>query len=103
MMKNFQRILKIPDKTADEFLKILKENYGDDVVQKINLINNTDKFQCKSMVIHDEDDIDLPWKNSEKLAEQLPDSTFVKTKGLGHVKVLYDKSVVDTVKDFFKK
>ena len=52
------------------------------------------------MLIHDEDDKDVPLIHSEKVKEMLPSAKLIVTSGLGHHRILRDKKVVDIAIEF---
>jgi hypothetical protein len=53
------------------------------------------------LVVHDEDDADVPWQDGKTYSEAWPDSRLLTTRGLGHHRVLRDASVMASVADFF--
>jgi len=54
-----------------------------------------------ALVIHDRDDKEVPWGNALKMAEGLG-APFVRTEGLGHRRILKDRSVLDRVLGFVR-
>jgi len=55
---------------------------------------------CKGLVIHDEDDIDISWRSGEEIATAWPGATFIKTKGLGHRRIIHDNDVINHIIKF---
>ena len=49
---------------------------------------------------HDEDDGEIPWQNSEEIAQAWPDAGFIKTRGLGHRRIIHDKKVISNIVKF---
>lgn len=52
MVANFQRMLHIPDAPAERFLQALKQNYGDDIFDRLSIFNNVDKLRQQTLIIH---------------------------------------------------
>lgn len=52
------------------------------------------------LVIHDEDDVDVPWADGKTYSEAWPGARLVTTRGLGHRRILRDPGVVRTVASF---
>ncbi len=52
------------------------------------------------LIFHDEDDMTVPVKHGEALAEKLEDARLVKTSGLGHNRILKSKELVERVIEF---
>ncbi|MGG5576801.1 alpha/beta hydrolase [Myroides sp. C15-4] len=52
------------------------------------------------LIIHDEDDIDVPIKAAYQIKKHAPNSQLMVTSGLGHRKVLGDKKVIERIRDF---
>ena len=53
------------------------------------------------LVVHDEDDKEVPLAHAHALAASWPSSEMLVTRGLGHRRVLRDPAVVQKVLDFF--
>lgn len=52
------------------------------------------------LVIHDEDDREIPIEAGEVVARHWPDAELVRTRGLGHRRILRDPGVIARVVDF---
>ena len=100
LFDNFQNLLAIPKKVMVHFQQKLKQNFGDDLADKVSTLNNVKKFNFPGLIIHDENDPDLPWQDSVKLADAWGQAKFVKTEGLGHIKILRDPKVVRIISEF---
>lgn len=55
------------------------------------------------LVIHDEDDEDVPVSAAKHIKRHLQNGELLITKGLGHRKILGDKKVIDKIIQFIKK
>lgn len=101
MLHNFQNQLSIPDQVIENLRVSLVEEFGHEVEEELSLLNKTHQFKAPVLIIHDENDEELHWEASEDLAQKIPAAEFHKTQGLGHIRVLYDASVINEVSDFF--
>ena len=52
------------------------------------------------LVVHDEDDVDVPWQDGKTYAEAWPDSTLLTTRGMGHRRILREEEVLHAVAEF---
>jgi pimeloyl-ACP methyl ester carboxylesterase len=54
-----------------------------------------------ALVVHDQDDAEIPWADGAAIAAAWPGAELVTTHGLGHRRILRDQAVVRRVRDFF--
>ena len=55
------------------------------------------------LIVHDEDDLDVPWQDGRTYAQTWPDSKLLTTSGLGHRKILREARVLEAVGAFFNE
>lgn len=60
------------------------------------------KIDIPVLVIHDEDDIDVPVKAAYQIKKNIKNGELLITQGLGHRKILGDKKVIEKIKDFIQ-
>jgi len=53
------------------------------------------------LVVHDEDDVDVPWQDGKTYRDAWPDSRLITTRGLGHRRILREPEVLTAVAAFF--
>lgn len=75
-------------------------SHGQNIRDAINTVNNVKKLCCKGLVIHDEDDADISWRSGEEIARAWPNAKFIKTKGLGHRRIIHDEAVISSIMTF---
>lgn len=97
---NFQRILTLPDSVMKVMVRKTYASYGQIIRDAVNTINNVKNLSCKGLIIHDEDDIEISWHSSEEIALAWPGARFIKTRGLGHRRIIHDESVINNIIDF---
>ncbi len=59
------------------------------------------RMRAPLLIVHDEDDVDVPWQDGRTYEEAWPDSKLMTTKGLGHRRILREPEVVNAVAAFF--
>lgn len=100
LISNFRNILCIPDSVTRIMLGKLTDAYGPDLPEKISATNNVKNLTAKALVIHDENDEDIPWQSGKAIADAWKDSRFVLTRNLGHRRILRDPETVRLAVDF---
>lgn len=60
------------------------------------------RMRVPLLVIHDEDDVDVPWQDGKTYTEAWPDSILQTTRGLGHRRILREPEVLASVAAFFQ-
>ena len=61
------------------------------------------RMRAPLLVVHDQDDTDVPWQDGKTYAEAWPGARMMTTNGLGHRRILREPSVLSAVADFFKE
>lgn len=102
-LNHFKDTLTLPDKVAANMQSQLKENYGDDIFDKVSVLGNIRKIDVPALIIHDKNDKVVPVRDGQALHAKWKSSSYFETSGLGHMKVLYDKSVVDKALNFIRE
>lgn len=58
------------------------------------------RMSAPLLVVHDEDDVDVPWQDGKTYSEAWPDSKLLTTRGLGHRRILREPEVLQAVAEF---
>ncbi len=61
------------------------------------------KIQIPTLILHDENDYDVPVMCADNIAKHHPNATLIKTKGLGHRRILRDENVLQHIKSFIQQ
>ena len=61
------------------------------------------RMRTPLLVVHDEDDRDVPWQDGKAYSEAWPDSVLHTTRGLGHRRILREPEVLASVVRFIKE
>jgi pimeloyl-ACP methyl ester carboxylesterase len=96
-----------PEKTVDPHRRscvccdwYLEERFGKNVWSDVSMANNVTEQTVPAMIIHDEDDTDVPWQEGYAVSQAWPGCRFVKTRQLGHHRILRDTTTIRTVAGF---
>lgn len=60
-------------------------------------------IQTPTLLIHDEEDYDVSVNCADRISKHHPNAKVIKTKGLGHRRILKDKRVMQHIKSFIKE
>jgi len=97
---NFQKILNLPESIMKILVRKTYVFHGQTLRNAVNALNNAPKMTGKALLIHDQDDDQFSWHDSEKIAQAWPDAQFIKTTGLGHRRIIHDKAVIQNILEF---
>lgn len=100
LVDNFSESLCIPDRAMKVMLDKLAETYGADLAERISTLKNVEKLSASALVIHDENDEDIPWQSGKAIADAWQKSEFILTQGLGHRRILRDADTVRQTVNF---
>jgi pimeloyl-ACP methyl ester carboxylesterase len=67
------------------------------------MLNNVRGLSVPALVIHDADDVSVPWQQGEMIAAAWPGARFMKTQGLGHGRILRNRDVVEAAVTFISQ
>lgn len=59
-------------------------------------------LQIPTLILHDEEDYDVSVRSADNIAAHHPNATLIKTKGLGHRRILRDENVMQHIKSFIQ-
>lgn len=60
------------------------------------------RFNPPGLIFHDEQDQDVPMQNALEIDKAWPSAQLIRTRGLGHRRILLDEQVIAELYDFFK-
>ena len=71
-------------------------------IETISISNCVTDSRISTLVIHDQDDKEVPVTDGKAIAAHAPGTRFLETKGLGHRRILHSSSVAEAVVSFLK-
>ena len=97
IVKQFEEKINASPATGDRFLKEVSERYGiafeyisaSEIIKRIKLKN--------LMLVHDENDRDVPIGHAELMKELFPEAQTIFTQGLGHTRILRNDAVINRI------
>ncbi|MBT6178392.1 MAG: alpha/beta fold hydrolase [Deltaproteobacteria bacterium] len=96
----FARFLKISPECADIFKGQVEKRMGHTFeILKGTALQN--EIRPDLLIYHDEEDLFVPITDAEEITLKWPEAKLVKTKGLGHHRILRDPNIIDASIEFF--
>lgn len=103
LLGRFSKSLHLPEKIQQYMIHRFKKEFGNDLSERVSAITTSKQLgHIPALIIHDEDDHDVPISESESLHQTWPNSTLISTKGLGHRRILYDAQVIEKTVNFLE-
>lgn len=102
LVENFLRVLRIPEKAGQNMVRRLEARFGAQIWDEVSMINTIRDVAIPGLLIHDSGDKDVPWQEGKTVADAWRYARFVKTSGLGHRRILRDRTVIDTAVRFIE-
>jgi alpha-beta hydrolase superfamily lysophospholipase len=102
IFKNYWERIQLPARARKVFLELAEKKTGV-VVQEVNTAQIAKGYQHRMLIIHDENDKEVPFSNLAKFKEIKPDVEIYGTQGLGHRRILSSpvlaKKIVSVLKE----
>jgi pimeloyl-ACP methyl ester carboxylesterase len=67
---------------------------------EIDRVEDLRKVHLPALFLHDADDPVVPFEDTRRISAHMPNAVRIKTRGLGHYRILRDSRVVRAVVDF---
>lgn len=96
----FSSMLQLPKTIIDYIVKTMKENFGNDILERVSLAKMSKEIVQPTLVIHDAEDDVVPFNDGKEIVGILKQGVFYETAGLGHRKILYDQGIVTRTVQF---
>ena len=100
LIEKFIHTLNIPAKAGLNLMHRIEAQFGKTIWHDISMKNTVKGLNLPALVIHDEQDTDVPWQEGELVAQSWGNADFLKTTGLGHRRILRDTAVIDSTINF---
>lgn len=96
----FSSMLQLPKIIIDYIVKTMKQNFGNDILDRVSLAKMSKEILQPTLVIHDTEDDVVPFNDGKEIASIIRHGVFYETSGLGHRKILYDQGIVTRTVQF---
>jgi len=101
LVQRFGEGLHMPGAIQDDLTRRILQRFGEQRMAQVSPVVSTRQLgHVPALIIHDEDDHDVPVQQGLLIHQNWPGSELVKTSGLGHTRVLYNPGVIDWVVAF---
>jgi len=100
LIEGFAQTLAIPATVIAAMRKRMEQQFPDSLWERLSTVHNVQNLDAPALIIHDENDISVPWQQGRIIADAWPGARFMKTSGLGHGRILRDKQVVEAAVEF---
>lgn len=101
LLEMYCQILGCPAVVKKSIKRRIENQFGETIWQRLQTDQMAKSLACPALIIHDQDDHEIPWEHGQELSKLWPDSNFLLTKNLGHRRILHNKHVIQQVVDFF--
>lgn len=94
------KLLRLKISMSVRIVNLFKRDYGDDIIERVSLIHVLPTLQQSVMVVHDENDKEVPFSDMQELQQVCSHARYVVTQGLGHRRILRDSAVIQKICGF---
>jgi len=99
----FAQTLNMHSSVVDVMWRRLEQRFEGGFRDRISTVNNVKNLSVPALVIHDEDDVGVPWQQGRMITDAWPGAQFLKTKGLGHGRILRDVETIQAAVEFISR
>lgn len=100
LVEKFIGILRIPPKAGNNMIQRFEKAFGETIWEDVSMINTVKELEMPGLLIHDDNDSDIPWQEGHAVSQAWGNAEFMKTSNLGHRRILRDASVIESVVRF---
>jgi pimeloyl-ACP methyl ester carboxylesterase len=100
LMDSFAAGLALSEPVKAVHRRLMEKRFGADVWQRFAPNGLASEIDIPALLIHDDQDDDVPLREGEALARAWPRSEFMRTSGLGHRRILRDPAVIERTATF---
>lgn len=100
LLEMYCQILGCPAVVTKAIKRRIETQFGESIWQRLQTDQMVKSLACSALIIHDQNDHEIPCKHARELSRLWPDSNILLTKGLGHRRILHNQHVITQVADF---
>lgn len=101
VLKTFSKFIGLPEKCERHFIQLVGESAGRPA-EALDIAKISKTIRAKSLIIHDERDLEIPFENAKSIHNNWPDAQLVSTQGYGHRAILRQREVWETIVGFIR-
>lgn len=102
LVVSFADTLGLPPPVQDRFRALLERDFGTDMWARFSPENHAKRLALPALIIHDADDRSVPIAEAETLARAWRGAELVRTRSLGHRRILADAEVIRRAVQFVR-
>lgn len=97
VMDNLGRQLRLSQEVLAVHLQLMEERFGKSVWEQLNLETLSRSLTQRGLIVIDDDDTSVSPHESERISNNWGSAKVLRTRGLGHHRLLWSPMVVETV------
>ena len=97
VMDNLGRQLGLSQEVLSVHLRLMEERFGESVWEKLNLEALSSSLTQRGLIVIDDDDTSISPDESEQVSNNWDNANVLRTRGLGHHRLLWSPMVIETV------
>lgn len=102
LVERFADVMHMPQAVRSNLAARIKNRFGEQELARVSpVVSSQQLARIPALIIHDEQDHDVPVSQAELIYQNWPNSHLLKTDGLGHKRILYNQQVLERTTDFF--
>ena len=102
LVERFASLMAMPDAVVANLKARLEQRFDANIWEMLATDANAARLDAPALVIHDENDGSVPWRQGRLIADAWPGAQFLRTQGLGHTRILRDPVVIERVSEFIR-
>lgn len=99
VLKRFSKFIGLTSESSKIFIKLIEREVGVPA-SKLDTANNMVGQQVRGLIIHDEYDVEVPYKDALLINSDWKNSSLITTSGLGHRAIVRNPIIWKKVADF---
>jgi len=103
LFQDYCRSLDLDRVIREGVRKKFLQRFGKDLWQRMSAVNNLSNFALPMLILHDKEDHQVPWSQSQELSHASPYAKLKPSSGLGHVNILRDPEIHHQIESFLKE
>ena len=100
LFQNFFNLIQLSKKVGDLMIEFYSQKTGIKIDENLSAEKFGKNLKCETLIIHDEDDKEIPFEDSQLIAKSIKNVKTFFTKNLGHRRILRDEKVVKEILTF---
>jgi pimeloyl-ACP methyl ester carboxylesterase len=101
VVRDFIRMVRLSPRAAGKFKVLLRRAVSNQPFEEADILHNLGLVKTDGiLVVHDRDDLSVPFESAEAIVEKYPAAKLLVTYGYGHYSLMKQEEVIDRVVDF---